>query len=191
MEYIPLTQAELNSITAVVKQTVGFNPKRGDEVTVSNFEFKPLQKDGTIAPTQSMMDKVSFYISPLIPLIKYLIAAGLLFIFYKKVIEPFSQKMIEHAEDEFSTDETKFEEEEDDSAEDTLEKFKQARKKVEEQLGIGEDFDEEELKYDVLLEKLKSLADEKSEEIAGLLQTMIRNESDYDFRPKGAGGENQ
>ena len=109
----------------------------------------------------------------------------------KKVIEPFSQKMIEHAEDEFSTDETKFEEEEDDSAEDTLEKFKQARKKVEEQLGIGEDFDEEELKYDVLLEKLKSLADEKSEEIAGLLQTMIRNESDYDFRPKGAGGENQ
>jgi flagellar M-ring protein FliF len=191
LEYIPLTQAELNSITAVVKQTVGFNPKRGDEVTVSNFEFKPLQKDGTIAPTQSMMDKVSFYISPLIPLIKYLIAAGLLFIFYKKVIEPFSQKMIEHAEDEFSTDETKFEEEEDDSAEDTLEKFKQARKKVEEQLGIGEDFDEEELKYDVLLEKLKSLADEKSEEIAGLLQTMIRNESDYDFRPKGAGGENQ
>jgi len=75
-----------------------------------------------------------------------------------------------------------------DSAEDTLEKFKKARKKVEDQLGIGEDFNEEELKYDVLLEKLKSLSDNKSEEIAGLLQTMIRNESDYDFQSKSTGG---
>lgn len=188
LEYIPLTQAELDSINAIVKQTVGFNPNRGDEVTVSNFEFKPLQKDGTVAPTQTMMDKIAYYTSPLIPLFKYLIAAILLFVFYKKVIEPFSQKMIEHAEEEFSAEDMKLEEEDDDSAEDTLEKFKKARKKVEEQLGIGDDFDEEELKYDVLLEKLKSLADEKSEEIAGLLQTMIRNENDYDFQPKGASG---
>ena len=184
LKYIALSDTQMVAINGIVKQAVGFNKARGDEVTVSNFEFKPLQKDGTKAPTQGMIDKISYYSAPLIPIFKYLIAGILLFVFYKKVIEPFSQKMVEHTVEEFSVDDIKLEENDEDSAEDTLEKFKKARKKVEDQLGIGEDFNEDELKYDVLLEKLKSLADNKSEEIAGLLQTMIRNESDYDFQPK-------
>ncbi len=188
LEYIPLSESQMVSINEIVKQTVGFNANRGDEVTVSNFEFKPLSRDGTKAPTQNFIDKLTYYSAPLIPIIKYLIAGLLLFFFYKKVIEPFSQKMIEHNVEDFNADDIKLEEDDEDSAEDTLEKFKKARKKVEDQLGIGDDFNEEELKYDVLLEKLKSLADDKSEEIAGLLQTMIRNESDYDFHSKGADG---
>jgi flagellar M-ring protein FliF len=187
LEYIALSEAQLNSINAIVKQTVGYNQTRGDEVTVSNFEFKPLQKDGTKAPTQTIIDKITYYSAPLIPIVKYLIAGILLFVFYKKVIEPFSQKMVEHNIEEYSAEEVKLEEDDDDSAEDTLEKFKKARKKVEDQLGIGDEFNEEELKYDVLLEKLRTLADDKSEEIAGLLQTMIRNESDYDFHSKNTG----
>ncbi len=189
LEYIPLSEAQMASINAIVKQTVGFNAKRGDEVTVSNFEFKPLQRDGTKAPTQNFIDKLAYYGGPLIPIVKYLLAAVLLFIFYKKVIEPFSHKMIEHSVEEYSAEDIKLEENDEDSAEDTLEKFKKARKKVEDQLGIGDEFNEDELKYDVLLEKLKTLADDKSEEIAGLLQTMIRNESDYDFQPKNTGAE--
>lgn len=189
LEYTPLSEAQMTSINDIVKQTVGYDRNRGDEVTVSNFEFKPLQQDGTKAPTQDMLDKLSYYGVPLIPIIKYLIAAILLFVFYKKVIEPFSKRMIDYSIEEYTTEDVKLDEEDEDSAEDTLEKFKKARKKVEDQLGIGEEFNEEELKYDVLLEKLKTLSDEKSEEIAGLLQTMIRNEGDYDFQPKGPGGE--
>ncbi len=45
LEYIALSDAQINSINNIVRQTVGFNANRGDEVTVSNFEFKPLQKD--------------------------------------------------------------------------------------------------------------------------------------------------
>jgi flagellar M-ring protein FliF len=189
LEYIPLSDAQMNSINAIVKQTVGFSQNRGDEVTVSNFEFKPLQRDGTVAPTQSLIDQVSYYSAPLIPIAKYLLAAILLFVFYKKVIEPFSVKMIEQTREDYTFEDiAKQEEDDEDSAEDTLEKFKKARKKVEDQLGIGESFNEEELKYDVLLEKLKNLADQKSQEIAGLLQTMIRNEGDYDFHTKNSGG---
>ena len=189
LEYVPLSESQIASINDIVRQTVGFNKKRGDEVTVSNFEFKPLQQDGTKAPTQDILDKFNYYSSPLIPIFKYLIVAFLLFVFYKKVIEPFTKKMIEHSVEDYNIDDIKLEVDDEDSAEDTLEKFKKARKKVEEQLGIGEEFNEEELKYDVLLEKLKTLADDKSEEIAGLLQTMIRNESDYDFQPKNTGGK--
>ena len=188
LEYVALSDAQMASINAIVRQTVGFNTNRGDEVTVSNFEFKPLQRDGRKAPTQNLIDKITYYSAPLIPIVKYLIAGILLFVFYKKVIEPFSQKMVEHSVEEYSAEEMKAEEEDGDSAEDTLEKFKKARKKVEDQLGIGDEFSEDELKYDVLLEKLKTLSDDKSEEIAGLLQTMIRNESDYDFHSKSTGG---
>jgi len=189
LEYVALSPNQIASINDIVKQTVGFNKDRGDEVTVSNFEFKPLQKDGTKAPTQDIIDKIGYYSAPLIPIVKYLIAIILLFVFYKKVIEPFSRKMIEHTQEEYNPEDIKLEEDDEDSAEDTLEKFKKARKKVEEQLGIGEEFNEDEMKYDVLLEKLKSLSDAKSEEIAGLLQSMIKNEGEYDFRSSTSKGE--
>jgi len=180
IEYFSLSKEQMDAIRDVVRQTVGYNQNRGDEVTVSNFEFKPLSSDGTRAPTKDLMEKASNYLGPLVPLLKYVIVGILLFIFYKKVIIPFSQKMVETKLDDFEDEIEPITANEEDGAEDTLEKFRQARKKVEDQLGIGQDFNEEALKYDVLLEKLKHIADQKSEEFAGLLQSMIRNEGDYD-----------
>ena len=180
LEYFALTKDQMDAIRDVVKQTVGYNANRGDEVTVSNFEFKPLSSDGTRAPTKDMMEKVTNYVGPLVPLLKYVIVGILLFIFYKKVIIPFTQKMVETKLDDFEDEIEPAITEEEDSAEDTLEKFRQARKKVEDQLGVGQDFNEEALKYDVLLEKLKHVAEQKSEEFAALLQSMIRNEGDYE-----------
>jgi len=180
LEYFSLSKEQMDAIRDVVRQTVGYNQARGDEVTVSNFEFKPLSSDGTRAPTKDLMEKASNYLGPLIPLLKYVIVGILLFIFYKKVIIPFSQKMVETKLDDFEDEVEPVLTHEEEGAEDTLEKFRQARKKVEDQLGVGQDFNEEALKYDVLLEKLKHIADEKSEEFAGLLQSMIRNEGDYD-----------
>ncbi len=184
MEFKPLSDAQMTSINDIVKQTVGFSINRGDEITVSNFEFKPLVKGNKKAPTQDAIDKITYYGMPLFPFIKYLVVAILLFIFYKKIIAPFSQKMIEDSMEASEADGMQLEDDDDDTAEDTLEKFKKARKKVEDQLGIGNDLDEEELKYDVLLEKLRTLAETKGEEIASLLQTMIRNENEYDFHSK-------
>ena len=66
-----------------------------------------------------------------------------------------------------------------EEAEDTLEKFKAARKRVEDELGIGENFDENELKYEVMLEKLKLIATERSDEIATLLQNMLKNDTGF------------
>lgn len=180
LEYFSLSKEQMDAIRDVVRQTVGYNQARGDEVTVSNFEFKPLSSDGTRAPTKDLMEKASNYLGPLVPLLKYVIVGILLFIFYKKVIIPFSQKMVETKLDDFEDEVEPVLTHEEEGAEDTLEKFRQARKKVEDQLGVGQDFNEEALKYDVLLEKLKHIADEKSEEFAGLLQSMIRNEGDYD-----------
>jgi flagellar M-ring protein FliF len=182
LEFIPLSKEQLDSISAVVRQAVGYSQVRGDEVTVSNFEFKPLSKDGIAPPTETWVRTVSVYLAPVLPLLKYLLVGIILFVFYKKVIAPFSERMISVGHEDI---EIPLEEEvEEESAEDTLEKFRQARKKVEEQLGIGEDFNEDEMRYDVLLEKLKSVANDRSEEIAGLLQNMIKSESDFSTRNK-------
>jgi flagellar M-ring protein FliF len=90
----------------------------------------------------------------------------------------FLNKMLEESKDEglepLSNDSNIQEE-----AEDTLEKFKAARKRVEDELGIGENFDENELKYEVMLEKLKLIATERSDEIATLLQNMLKNDTGF------------
>ncbi len=185
LKYTPLTKEQMTQIDNIVKQTVGFSKKRGDEVTVSNLEFKPLAKNGRQPVTKTMINELGFYITPIIPILKYIFVAILLFIFYKKIISPFSARMLEQqTEDIEEIDRTQVIDEE-ENAEDTLEKFKKARQRVEEQLGIGKDFNEEALKYDVLLEKLKNLADQKSEEVAGLLQGLIKNANDFDLSKSG------
>ncbi len=47
LKYIPLEGAELEKINALVRQAVGFDTKRGDEISVSNFKFNV---GGGVAP---------------------------------------------------------------------------------------------------------------------------------------------
>ncbi|NOX16005.1 MAG: flagellar basal body M-ring protein FliF [Epsilonproteobacteria bacterium] len=180
LKYTPLSKTQMTSIDNIVRQTVGYEKKRGDEITVSNLEFKPLSRDGTKPLTQNFIDQVEYYLGPILPLIKYLFVFIILFIFYKKIIVPFSQRMLEQQVEDLDDIENTDILEDEDNAEDTLEKFRKARKKVEEQLGIGDDFNEDALKYDVLLEKLKTLSEQKSEEVAGLLESLIKNSSEFD-----------
>ncbi|ARQ99511.1 flagellar basal-body MS-ring/collar protein FliF [Campylobacter devanensis] len=173
--YIPLNQDELNSIKSLVQQAIGYNADRGDEVTVSNFEFRQTGKITQVTGFQKVVDT---YFKPIVPILKYLIVLIILYVFYKQVITPFLNKMLEESKDEglepLSHESTIQEE-----AEDTLEKFKAARKRVEDELGIGENFDENELKYEVMLEKLKLIATERSDEIATLLQNMLKNDTGF------------
>ena len=177
-EFAPLTKEQRESITNLIKQSIGYNQNRGDEVSLDNFEFKT----GKDVSTGEKMDGfMNNYVMPFLPLLKYIFAALLLYIFYKKVIVPFMQKMLEETKEEEEQAQDDLEEIEVD-AEDTLEKFKAARKKVEEQLGLSGEFNEDELKYDVLLEKMKIVVTERSEEISNLLQDMVKNDSDFNMR---------
>ena len=178
LEFNPLTKEQRESITNLIKQSIGYNQNRGDEVSLDNFEFKT-HKD--VSASEKMDSFMNSYVVPFLPIFKYLFAALLLYIFYKKVIVPFMQKMLEETKEEEEKVQNEFEDIETD-AEDTLEKFKAARKKVEEQLGLGGEFNEDELKYDVLLEKMRTVISERSEEIAALLQDMVKNDNDFNMR---------
>lgn len=175
VKYFPLDEAEMNSITNLVKQAVGYDPNRGDEVTVSNIEFRPNSIAVPLTKFEAFMES---YVNPVLPAAKYVFAFIVLFVLYKKVIMPFMEKMLRDLtpdDDSLLQDSMNV----DDEAEDTLERFKAARKRAEDELGISQDFNEEDLKYDVLLEKMKAIVSEKSEEVANLLQGMVKNDSAF------------
>ncbi|MBZ7927878.1 flagellar basal-body MS-ring/collar protein FliF [Campylobacter molothri] len=173
-EYVPLTKQELASIESIVKSTINYNQARGDSVVVQNLPFHR----ETIRVESKVKTFYNRFVEPFIPPVKYFIAAFLLFIFYKKVITPFTQKMLEDMAAQEEAQEGGVNAIIDD-AEDALEKFNAARKKVEEQLGFGDGFNEDTIQYEVLLEKLRGLVSDKGEEIAALLQNLIQNDSEF------------
>ena len=73
-------------------------------------------------------------------------------------------------EDDFEKPQLELEDDEDD---DLVEKVQAMRKKVEDQLGVSDGLNEDELKYDVLLEKVKTMTEDNPEDIAGLLQALL------------------
>lgn len=167
-EYVSSTPAEMAEVEKIVRGIINFDATRGDKVAVAEYEPK-IYDEGKAANFYER------YISPLLPSVKYLIAAVLLFIFYKKVIAPFTQKMltdIADSEEEFAPEAQTVEE-----AEDMLDKLRRAREQAEKQLGLGDGIDEDALQYDILIEKLKALVNEKTEEVANVLQNLVESDT--------------
>ena len=123
------------------------------------------------------MSEVSMYLGPFGVVLKYLILAVVLFIFYKKVIMPFTQKMLEVKveEEEPIKEEIEINEEE---LETTYDKIKELKEKVEQQLGITSEVNEDELKYEVLLERVTKMVEEHPEQIAKVLENLIKEENE-------------
>ncbi|MDD3466599.1 MAG: flagellar basal-body MS-ring/collar protein FliF [Campylobacterales bacterium] len=174
IKYTPLDTAELDKISGLVRQSIGYDQKRGDEISVSNFRFN----NNTAGPTgvKGIMQEYGFIIGPALDGLKYVAAAVILFILYNKVIAPFAERMMEIPVEEAAQKpkEFIFDEEE---LEDTHGKLAEMRKRVEQQLGIAGPLNEESLKYDVLLEKIKTAAEEHSEDVAKLIETLIVDET--------------
>ncbi len=175
-DYIKLDKTELSAIDGIVKRSIGFNEKRGDEITVTNLQFKA--NAGNEKP-ENMAETTAKYINPLLPILKYLAAGLLLFVFYKQIIKPFSEKMIqdfEQVEDEERIDiEQEAEELENDEA---LEKYNAAKKKIEAELGIDNEMDEQTMKHTIMLERMQADINNSPEELAKLIQTIMKSDKE-------------
>ncbi|MGL2617089.1 flagellar basal-body MS-ring/collar protein FliF [Helicobacter pylori] len=179
LEYEPLSDESLKKINALVKQAIGYNQNRGDDVAVSNFEFNPMAPmlDNTTL-SEKIMHKTQKVLGSFTPLIKYILVFIVLFIFYKKVIVPFSERMLEVVPDEDKEVKSMFEEM--DEEEDELNKLGDLRKKVEDQLGLNATFSEEEVRYEIVLEKIRGTLKERPDEIAMLFKLLIKDEISSD-----------
>lgn len=174
MQYTPRSPQELESIRNTVIAASGYNAERQDIVSVESGQLNAV---GDGVPPLSNFEKVAKavekYLGPFMPLLRYVLVVIVLFFFYKKVIAPFAERMLEVHEDEDTEQQPMFDYDEDD---DTLNRANEMRKKVEEQLGIGGGFNEDAVKYDVLLEKIKEAIRAKPDEVASLFQALIRDE---------------
>ncbi len=179
LEYEPLSDESLKKINALVKQAIGYNQNRGDDVAVSNFEFNPtapMLDNATLS--EKIMHKTQKVLGSFTPLIKYILVFIVLFIFYKKVIVPFGERMLEVVPDEDKEVKSMFEEM--DEEEDELNKLGDLRKKVEDQLGLNATFSEEEVRYEIVLEKIRGTLKERPDEIAMLFKLLIKDEISSD-----------
>lgn len=175
IEYVPMSEEEMEKINSLVKQAIGYNQKRGDDVTVSNFEFNAKTENYVPATAfERFASRIESYLAPFMPMLKYVIVALIIFVFYKKIIVPFTERMLEVQNIEEEKVESLFEVADDEDED--LNRFGEMRKRVEEQLGIGKNLNEDEIKYDVLLEKIKNVVEEKPEEVATLFKMLVRDE---------------
>lgn len=185
--YLALDESQLQAITSLVKQSIGIDDARGDQVSVRNFQFES-SAGSPKTGVSKYTDIAETYLGPFAPLLKYLFAALILFIAYRKVILPFSERMLEFSKEDEDQQRPVLDIE-DDEEEDLVEKVQQMRRKVEDQLGAGSNLNEDELKYEVLIEKVRTEVDERPEEIAHLLQILIQEEHEGSDRFAGSGQE--
>ena len=175
-EYVPLDKADIDALTALASRSIGIDKARGDKITVQNLQFergnsvKPNGVDEALSFTQT-------YIAPFSELFKYIFVLLLLLILYKKVIAPFADKMLEVSKEDEELQAPSLDIE-DDEEDDLVEKVQAMRKKVEDQLGMSSNFDEDDLKHEVILEKVKNMAEEAPEEVASLLEALLSEEAE-------------
>lgn len=179
LRYTALSEDEMIKISALVRQAIGYSEQRGDEVSVSNFQLNG-QLSGFKArtPLERFVEATVKLLEPFMPLLKYALVGLILFFFYKKVIVPFSERMLEARADEEEELESLIKIDEDE--EENNDRLNEMRRRIEDQLGMGSGGNEDEIKYNVLLEKIKELTIEKPAELANLFQTLVHDELGLD-----------
>jgi len=178
IQYTSLSASDIDALASLASRSIGIDTARGDVISVKNLQFKQDKAatagDNAVAQMLGLSER---YIAPFSEVFKYFFVVLLLLIVYKKVMSPFAEKMLEVSkeEEELERPDLSFTEDEDD---DLVGKVQDMRKKVEEQLNIGGNLNEDELKHEVLLEKVKLQAEDAPEEIASILESLLHEEFD-------------
>ena len=190
----------LNNILEVVQDTIGFDDRRGDKISVKDFKFvaasqeaQKLDENGnpiveeeavdTIGQVKSLLDEFSEYF-------QYLIALILLFVFYKKFIV--KNEVIVLGKDGVATgtsqdgqkgsvgedgisipglnDDTSLEDEYDTSSAKSRLKSKVKSQIMNNLAGLDE---ESAAKYEVLIEEIDKIINDEPAEIAKMIELLL------------------
>lgn len=82
--YVPRTPEEMAKIEEMVKRAVGFDPKRGDEITVVNLPFETSEPAGVGTTATSKPGLME----PVMPFLRHLAPAVLVVLFFLFVVRP-------------------------------------------------------------------------------------------------------
>jgi flagellar M-ring protein FliF len=171
-KYIKLSENKMSQIEKLVKNTIGYQKSRKDQVTISNFQFNRV----SLPEIKSKYEKILDLVEPYIWLFKYIIALIILIILYKFIISPFASKMLEVEVKNTEKQATMLKLNEISNLNDNVDKLVDIRKKVENSLDYDGTIDEDVVKYDIILEKVREIINEKPDDCAKTLASLIQPE---------------
>lgn len=195
----------MTSIASVVQDTIGYNQKRGDQITVKDFKFLTqvaapgtgvmVDANGQVVDVNETTDTISFIkaiLKEFSEYIQYIIAAILLLVFYKKFIAKHDIIVLDEKGNKVDQDgnvvdddgqiikdyENQFDKE---TAHGRL------KAKVRSQLLNNiEGLDEEAAaKYEVLVDEIDKQINDRPEEIAAMIELLL-TEGDAKFKLREA-----
>ena len=103
---IPLTAPELQQITDLAREAMGFSKERGDTLNVANAPFTPSEKE--VVPDAPLYENPKL-ISVLSELAKYLLIAGAAFWLWTRLLKPVFEKLMEPGPPQLAPEKSEFE----------------------------------------------------------------------------------
>jgi flagellar M-ring protein FliF len=190
----------LASMLSIVEDTIGFDPKRGDKVSIKDFKFlgfeQKVDKDGnaiTVSTSTAVVDDstdtmamVQSILRDFGEYIQYLIAAILLFVFYKKFIVNhevviLGDKVASSNKDEVDEDGILLTDYEHEFDVGTAHGRLKAKVKSQIMNNISGLDEEDAAKYEVLIEQLDKEINDNPDQIAEMIE-MLLGEGDANFK---------
>jgi flagellar M-ring protein FliF len=169
IKYIPRTKKELQEMETLVKRAVSYNKKREDKVTISNLKFS----SPNLKKIKTNSDVFLEILNNNRDVLKYLIAALILYVAYRVAIYPFIEKMLDSYSDELDRKTALVKLSELEEEETNINKNDEIRKKIADQLANGEE-DEDHIRYELIFSKIKEYLTESPEEAGVLFTTLIK-----------------
>ena len=103
---VPLTAPELQQITDLAREAMGFSKERGDTLNVANAPFTPVEKE--VVPDAPLYENQKL-ISILWELARYLLIAGAAFWLWTRLLKPVFEKLMEPGPPRLAPEKPEFE----------------------------------------------------------------------------------
>ncbi|MGC8790878.1 MAG: flagellar basal-body MS-ring/collar protein FliF [Desulfurella sp.] len=165
--YQPLSALQMADIRKAVEQAIGFDPKRGDTISVVNMQF-----ESTKPKQVSMMSNLNqFY-----PLLKYILGAILLILFYFLFLRKFIQNVLSYKKGEIAYEQAQAAKAyAQGSVESKIEgkSIKDLEEEISKELDSESALNEEALKDKLIEKKLKEEVERNPEEASAVFKAYI------------------
>ncbi|SDB97610.1 flagellar M-ring protein FliF [Desulfurella multipotens] len=165
--YQPLSAVQMADIRKAVEQAIGFDPKRGDTISVVNMQF-----ESTKPKQVSMMSNLNqFY-----PLLKYILGAILLILFYFLFLRKFIQNVLSYKKGEIAYEQAQAAKAyAQGSVESKIEgkSIKDLEEEISKELDSESALNEEALKDKLIEKKLKEEVERNPEEASAVFKAYI------------------
>ncbi|HHS48892.1 MAG TPA: flagellar M-ring protein FliF [Desulfurella acetivorans] len=165
--YVPLPTAQISDIRKAVEQAIGFDPKRGDTISVVNMQF-----ESTKPKQVSVVSNLSQYY----PILKYLLSIILLILFYFLFLRKFIKNVLSYKKGGIAYQQaqaTKAYAQEGVESQIEGKSIKDLEEEISKELDSENLLDEKALKDKIIEKKLKEEVEKNPEEASAVLKAYI------------------